>query len=63
MNLLIAADMNGHIGSSNVGYYGMHGGYGYGNEDGSRIFDFTDRLNSYLIARQSARTSDHCPMP
>ena len=31
--------MNGHIGSSNVGYDGTHGGFGYGsrNADGSRI--------------------------
>ena len=30
---------NGHVGSSNVGYDGTHGGFGYGdrNADGSRI--------------------------
>ena len=39
--------MNGHFGSSNVGYDGTHGSYGYGsrNADGSRILEFTDRLN------------------
>ena len=35
------------LGSSNVGYDGMHGGFGYGdrNADGSRILDFADGLN------------------
>ena len=37
--VVLAADMNGHVGSSNVRYDGMHGGFGYGdrNGDGSRI--------------------------
>jgi len=39
--------MNGHIGSSNVGYDGAHGGFGCGarNSDGSRMLEFTDGLN------------------
>ena len=34
--VVFAGDMNGHIGSSNVGYDGTHGGFGYGsrNADG-----------------------------
>jgi len=38
--------MNGHVGSSNVGYDVTHSGYGYGarNADGSRILEFTDGL-------------------
>jgi len=45
--VVLAGDMNRHVESSNVGYDGMHGGYGYGakNADGSRISEFTDRLN------------------
>jgi len=45
--VLLAGDMNGHVGSSNVGYDGMHGGFGYGhrNADGSRILEFADKLN------------------
>jgi len=47
-----AGDMNGHVGSSNAGYDGTHGGYGYGyrNADGSRIFEFTDRLNPVICS-------------
>jgi len=42
--MVLAGDMNWHVGSSNVG---MHGGFGYGDRkvDGSRILEFADRLN------------------
>ena len=45
--LLLADDMNGHVGSSNAGYDWMHGGFGYGdrNADGSRNLEFADGLN------------------
>ena len=45
--VVFAGDMNGHIRSSNVGYDGTHGGFGYGsrNTDGSRILEFADGLN------------------
>ena len=45
--VVLAGDMNGHVGSSNVGYDGTHGGFGYGakNSDGSSILEFTDGLN------------------
>jgi len=29
--VVLAGDMNGHVGSSNAGYNGMHGGSGYGD--------------------------------
>jgi len=45
--VVLVSDMNGHVGSSNVGYVGTHGGFGYGarNADGSRIFEFIHVLN------------------
>jgi len=48
--VVTAGDMNGHVGSSNVGYDGMFSGYGYGarNADGSRILEFTDGLNQVI---------------
>jgi len=44
--VMLAGDMNGCVGSSNVGYDGTHGGFGYGdrNADGSRILEFADGL-------------------
>ena len=59
--VVFAGDMNGHIGSSNVGYDGTHGGFGYGsrNTDGSRILEFADRLNlvicNTLFTKQEAK--------
>jgi len=45
--VVFAGDMTGHIGSSNVGSDGTHGGSGYGsrNADGSRILELADGLN------------------
>jgi len=31
--VVFAGDMNGHIGSSNVGYDGTHGGFGYSSRN------------------------------
>ena len=44
--VVFVGDMNGHIASSNVGYDGTQGGFGYGsrNTDGSRIYEFADGL-------------------
>ena len=59
--VLFAGDMNWHIGSSNVGYDGTLGGFGYGsrNTDGSRILEFADGLNlvicNILFTKQEAK--------
>ena len=40
--LFIKGDLNGHIGSSSVGFKRVHGGFGYGsrNQEGERVLDF-----------------------
>jgi len=45
--VLLADDMNGHVGNSNVGCDGTHGGFGYRDRNavGSRILGFADGLN------------------
>jgi len=47
--VVLTGNMNGHVGSSNVGYDGTHGGSGYRvrdiNADGCRILGFADWLN------------------
>ena len=59
--VVFAGDINGHIGSSNVGYDGTHGGFGYGsrNTDSSRILEFADGLNlvicNTLFTKQEAK--------
>jgi len=50
--VVLAGDMNGHVGCSNVGYDGTHGGFEYGDKmaDGSRILEFADGLNLGPVA-------------
>jgi hypothetical protein len=45
--LLVCGDFNGHIGASSPGFDGVHGGFGYGNQnaDGVRILDFCAAAN------------------
>jgi len=45
--VVLARDMNRHVGSNSVGYNGTHGGYGFGdrNADGSRILEFAHGKN------------------
>jgi len=66
---VFAGDMNGHIGGSNVGYDGIHGGFGYGsrNTDGSRILEFADGLNlvicNILFTKQETQIGNICSWP
>jgi len=66
---VFAGDMNGHIGSSNVGCGGTHGGFGYGsrNADGSRILEFADGLNlvicNTLFTKQEAKLVTYVAIP
>jgi hypothetical protein len=45
--LFIGGDLNGHVGSTNVGYELAHGGFGYGsrNQEGEDILDFVVAYN------------------
>jgi hypothetical protein len=40
--LFIGGDFNGHVGSTRVGFYGVHGDFGYGsrNQEGEGILNF-----------------------
>ena len=53
--VVFAGDMNGHIGSSNVGCDRTHGGFGYScrNADGSRIFEFAKLCHLQHIVREA----------
>ena len=50
--VVFAGDMIGHIGSSNVGYDGTHGGFGYGsrNADGQNLV-----ICNTLFTKQEAK--------
>ena len=38
----IGGDLNGHVGTSNTGFEGVHGGFGYGcrNQEGEDVLSF-----------------------
>jgi hypothetical protein len=40
--LFIGGDLNGHVGSTRVGFDGVHEGFGYGsrNQEGENILNF-----------------------
>ena len=51
----------GHVGSSNVGYNGTHGGFGYGdrNGDGFRILEFAEGLNLVICNTLFVKQESH----
>jgi len=56
--------------SSNVGYDGTHGGFGYGskNADGSRIMEFADGLNlvicnTLIVYEAGSQVGNICGWP
>ena len=67
--MVFAGDMNGHVGSSNAGYDGTHGGFGYSsrNADGSRILEFADGLNlsylQYTVYETGSQVGNICSRP
>ena len=67
--VVFTGDMSGHVRSSNVGYDGTYGGFGYGsrNADGSRILEFADGLNlvicNTLFTKQEAKLVTYVARP
>ena len=57
--VLVAGDLNGHVGKTADGYEGVHGGFGYGNRnpEGERILEFCDATNM-VIANTLFRKRD-----
>ena len=49
--LIVAADLNGHVGENRDGFHQQHGGGGYGmcNAEGTRILDMTQALELIII--------------
>ena len=58
--LVVAGDLNGHVGRDRDGYEGVHGGHGLGvrNEEGIKIMDFATAyqmrlMNTYYTKREN----------
>jgi hypothetical protein len=49
--LFIGGDLNGHVGSTRVGFDGVHAGFGYGsrNQEGEGILNFALAYDLFVI--------------
>ena len=59
--LVVAGDMNGHVGIDRDGYDGVHGGHGLGvrNEEGIKIMDFATAYQMRLMNTYYTKTENH----
>jgi hypothetical protein len=59
--LFIGGDLNGHVGSTNVGYELAHGGFGYGsrNQEGEDILDFAVAYNLVIANTFFRKRNSH----
>jgi hypothetical protein len=61
--LFIGGDLNRHVGSTRVGFDGVHGGFGYGsrNQEGEDILNFAlayDLIVTNALFRKSLSSSN-----
>jgi hypothetical protein len=60
---LFIGDLNGHVGSTRLGFDGVHGGFGYGsrNQEGEGILNFAlayDLIVANTLLRKSLSSSN-----
>ncbi|XGW10231.1 hypothetical protein V3C99_012037 [Haemonchus contortus] len=58
--LVVAGDLNGHVGATKDGY-SCHGGFGYGsrNTDGERILEYADSHNLVIVNTKFRKRDSH----
>ncbi|XP_063597920.1 uncharacterized protein LOC134774438 [Penaeus indicus] len=59
--IVIAGDINGHVGWRGVGYEGVHGGHGIGNvnQEGIAILDFATAYEMKLVNTKFTKIPNH----
>ena len=59
--IVIGADMNGHVGEDCGGYEEVHGGHGYGarNEEGSNLLEMAQGLNLVVVNTCFRKREEH----
>ena len=59
--LVIAGDLNGHVGKDCGGYDRVHGGHGYGerNEEGEKILDMAQRKELVVCSTRYRKRDEH----
>ncbi|XP_065312585.1 craniofacial development protein 2-like [Gordionus sp. m RMFG-2023] len=60
VGIILAGDLNGHVGASSEGYGGVHGGFSYGmrNFKGERILDFSDAMDMIVCNTMFKKESE-----
>ncbi|XP_065315425.1 craniofacial development protein 2-like [Gordionus sp. m RMFG-2023] len=58
--IILAGDLNGHVGVSSEGYEGVHGGFSYGmrNLEGERILEFSDAMDMIVCNTMFKKESE-----
>ncbi|XP_065315531.1 uncharacterized protein LOC135924402 [Gordionus sp. m RMFG-2023] len=58
--IILAGDLNGHVGANSEGYEGVHGGFSYGmrNLEGERILDFSDAMDMIVCNTKFKKESE-----
>ena len=59
--LVVAGDLNGHVGSDRMGYEEVHGGHGVGapNEDGIKVLDFATAYQMRILNTSYQKRKNH----
>uniref|UniRef100_A0A8I6Y9C3 Craniofacial development protein 2-like n=1 Tax=Hordeum vulgare subsp. vulgare TaxID=112509 RepID=A0A8I6Y9C3_HORVV len=61
--LFIGGDLNGHVGTSNTGFEGVHGGFGYGygirNQEGEDVLSFALAYNMIVAKTLFKKRESH----
>ena len=59
--LVVAGDLNGHVGSDRIGYEEVHGGHGVGarNEDGIKVLDFATAYQMRILNTSYQKIKNH----
>lgn len=64
--VIVAGDLNGHVGNGAEGYVGVHGGFGYGqrNDEGNRILEMADALElmicNTMFMKEESKLVSYC---
>lgn len=61
MSIHIGADLNGHVGASNIPFVGVHRGYDFGgiNKQGLELLKFASKYNFEILNTHFKKTEEH----
>ena len=59
--LVVAGDLNGHVGSDKIGYEEVHWGHGVGapNEEGIKVLDFATAYQMRILNTSYQKRKNH----